>query len=73
MMKYKIGDKVRLTNTWGVPAVKGGICTIIAFGTEFPYRIRLDIDTTWECLVYDSEIEAFILIGQQLTFDFMKE
>ncbi len=72
-MRYKIGDKVQLSEKFYIVKGRGMIAEIIAImvGTEFPYRIKYN--TVQSCPVYLYEIEPIIEIGQQLEFEFMKE
>ena len=68
MHKYKVGDKVRVTEHFKCPEVTGLECTIVMVQDKelftFPYRVQSN-STPWNCLMFDKEIEKVNQVGQQ--------
>ena len=76
MLKFKMGDKVRIT-TFPDRYIVGSKCTIIAINTgypdvKFPYRVRgkyssgMNSGKPFGIPVMEREIEYTIRIGEQL-------
>lgn len=73
-MKYKVGDKVRLSEEFYIEDYRGALAKIIRVQkncSDFPYKINCK--SLVDCPVHLYEIEPTIKVGQQLEFDFMEE
>ena len=73
-MKYKVGDKVRLSEKFYIEDYRGALAKIIRVQkncSDFPYKINCK--SLVDCPVHLYEIEPTIKVGQQLLFSFMEE
>ena len=73
-MKYKVGDKVLLSEKFYIAGYRGALAKITRVQkncSDFPYKINCK--GFGNCPVHLYEIEPAIKVGQQLLFSFMEE
>ncbi len=78
-MKLKIGDKIRIRDTFPETGRGGKIYEVSQTAAEWDYnsvficRVQ-EIDTPfpWSCLMFEYEIEKIVTKGPQLLFPFME-
>ena len=72
-MKFKVGDKVKITDKFPNSYYVGLLCEIcqVRIDSIFSYEVRRIDDKGWKCLVKFDEIEKVAIKGEQLLFEFM--
>jgi len=78
-MKYKIGDRVRITNIVGKHSKLTGVTGILE-RLDSSYDFWMLFDDKYKefgfnngCHIYSDEIKLLIKPGQQLEFEFMED
>ncbi len=74
-MKFKIGDKVRITPNAAWCGLVGETCVVSEvqnFNSKFACRVK-HISSNWDCVMLEGEIEKLSTKGQQLLFSFMEK